>query len=105
MKTFDKLGKSVKNYTDKNSSVILIEESNYFSVPFFIVGAVLGAILGLVFTPDTGENNRKKIEEKFNEIAKNKDDDFSGQKSYQAREINEQKIKSLEVERESNTLI
>lgn len=104
MKAIDKLGKSVKNFTDKNSSVILIEESNYFSVSFFVIGAVLGAILGLVFTPDTGENNRRKIEEKFNELAK-KDNDSSSQNSYQVREVSDQKIRSLEVERESNNLI
>lgn len=105
MKAFDNLGKSVKNFTDKNSSVVLIEESNYFSLPFFIIGAVLGAILGLVFTPDTGENNRRKIEEKFNELTQNKDDEFEGQNSYQVREVSDQKIKSIEVERENINLL
>lgn len=102
MRALDKLGKRVKHITDKNPPVVLVKEYNYFSFPFFIIGAIVGIIAGLLFTPDTGENNRKKLEEKLKEM--NKDDvKFSGRQSYKVREISDQGVKNLEQERENLT--
>ncbi|MDQ3392873.1 MAG: YtxH domain-containing protein [Bacteroidota bacterium] len=99
MKTFDNLSKTVKRFTDKHSPVLLIEEPNYFSIPFFMVGAAVGAIIALLFTPDTGENNRKKILEKFN--TDQDEINFNGHSTYKIREVSEDGIKNLEQAREN----
>lgn len=104
MKALDRLGKSVKHFTDKNDPVILVKETNYFSFTFFIIGALAGAIAGLLFTPDSGEKNRTKLAEKLKEIQKD-DVKFSGRKSYKVREISDEGIKNLEQERENLTML
>jgi gas vesicle protein len=80
----------------------LIEESNYFSFTFFILGAIVGAFTALLYTPDTGENNRKKLAEKFNDLNEDKEKNI-GKKSYKIREITDSGVRNLEEERENLT--
>jgi hypothetical protein len=89
------LSKSSKKFYKKNTPVVLINEREYFSWPLFFGGLIVGAIVALLYTPDTGEHNRQKISEKINELTEDKVNS-NGKKSYKVREINEGGVKDLQ---------
>ena len=43
----------------------------------FVVGAAVGAALGILFAPDNGKETRRKISEKGNDLADDLKDKFS----------------------------
>ncbi|CAN5347306.1 hypothetical protein BH23BAC1_BH23BAC1_08300 [soil metagenome] len=89
------LSKSSKKFYRKNTPVVVINEREYFSWPLFFGGLLVGAIIALLYTPDTGEHNRQKIAEKFNDLTEDKVK-FNGRKSYKVREITEDGVKDLQ---------
>jgi hypothetical protein len=89
------LSKSSKKFYDKNTPIVVIKEKDYFSWPLFFGGLLVGAIIALLYTPDTGEHNRQKIVEKFNDITEDKVK-FNGRKSYKVREITEEGVNDLQ---------
>lgn len=92
------LGKSSKKFYRENTPVVVINERELFSWPLFFGGLLVGAIVALLYTPDTGEHNRQKISEKFNDLTEDKVK-FNGRKSYKVREINEEGVKDLQESR------
>jgi len=102
MNTIERVGKSIKNFTDRNDPVVLIKERENFSFTFFVIGAMVGLIGGLMFTPDTGENNRAKLKEKLKDLQQD-DANPSGSKSYRVTGISEEGVTNLEQERKNLT--
>lgn len=95
MKLYNFLNKSLGNLQKKSIPVVVVDRTNYFSFPFFVIGALVGAIAALLYTPDTGENIRRKITDKLKNTNQ-EDESFEGRQTYNVGEISSEGLSSLE---------
>lgn len=95
MKLYSFLNKSLGDLQKKSLPVVVVDKTNYFSFPFFVLGALVGAIAALLYTPDTGENMRRKITDKLKNVNQEKDP-FAGRQTYNVGDISSEGERSLE---------
>jgi len=88
---FTQLNLNIKNMSDNSSS------SGFAFIAGLVVGGAVGAIAGLLFAPETGEETRKKVTEKSKEWADEFNNKFDDLKDSMTEVMEDVKKGSAEV--------